>query len=178
MNDLEARERVGHVESLLEEVEALHDPAARDTALELVQALLDLYGEGMSRILAVAGGLADGLVDDELVSHLLLLHGLHPVALDARVRAGLDEVRPYLEAHGGDVELLGVADGVARLRLKGACSGCPSSAITLKSAVEEAIHKAAPDLDEIVAEDDPGVPEPAPLLQIDMVCPIPLPQAP
>ena len=40
-------------------------------------------------------------------SHLLLLHGLHPVPLEARVRAALDEVRPYLESHGGDVELLG-----------------------------------------------------------------------
>jgi Fe-S cluster biogenesis protein NfuA len=99
------------------------------------------------------------------------------VPLADRVTQALDEVRPYLATHGGDVELLGVGeDGVAHLRLKGSCSGCPSSAITLKSAVEEAIHKAAPDVEDIVAEDDPAPAAPGPaLLQIDLVCPVPLP---
>jgi Fe-S cluster biogenesis protein NfuA len=63
--------------------------------------------------------------------------------------------------------------GIARLRLKGSCSGCPSSTLTLRSAVEEAVRRAAPDIDEIVAEDDP---EAAPgLVQIDLACPVPLP---
>jgi Fe-S cluster biogenesis protein NfuA len=176
MNDLEARDRVGQVEALLEAVEALPDPAARETAMDLVQALLDVYGEGLARIVAAGNGLVDELAHDELVSHLLLLHGLHPVPLEVRVREGLDEVRPYLEMHGGDVELLGIEDGVARLRLKGSCSGCPSSALTLKHAVEEAITKAAPDVADIVAEDDPAPAAPG-LLQIDLVCPVPVPQA-
>jgi Fe-S cluster biogenesis protein NfuA len=175
MNDLEARDRIGQVEALLEAVDALPDPAARETAMDLVQALLDVYGEGLARIVAAGNGLVDELARDELVSHLLLLHGLHPVPLDVRVREALDEVRPYLAAHGGDVELLGVQEGVARLRLKGSCSGCPSSALTLKHAVDEAITKAAPDVADIVAEDDPAAAEPA-LLQIDLVCPVPLPQ--
>ena len=110
---------------------------------------------------------------DELVGHLLLLHGLHPVPLAERVTGALEEVRPYLGSHGGDVELLAVEAGVARLRLKGSCSGCPSSTVTLRSAVEDAIRRAAPDIEEIVAEDDPVAP-PAPL-QIDLACPIPLP---
>jgi Fe-S cluster biogenesis protein NfuA len=177
MNDLEARERVGQVEVLLEAVEAIPDPRSRDTAMDLVQALLDVYGEGLARIVAASDGMAGELAQDELLAHLLLLHGLHPVPLEHRVREALDEVRPYLAAHGGDVELLGVEDGVARLRLKGSCSGCPSSALTLKHAVEEAITRAAPDVADIVAEDDPvAAAEPA-LLQIDLVCPVPLPQA-
>jgi Fe-S cluster biogenesis protein NfuA len=175
MNDLEARDRVGQVEALLEAVEGLPDPAARETAMELVQALLDVYGEGLARIVAAGNGLVDELARDELVSHLLLLHGLHPVPLEVRVREALDEVRPYLATHGGDVELLGIDDGVARLRLKGSCSGCPSSALTLKHAVEEAITKAAPDVADIVAEDDPAPAAPQ-LLQIDLVCPVPAPQ--
>ena len=78
------------------------------------------------------------------------------------VRA-LEEVRPYLQSHGGNVELLGVEGGVARLRMQGSCGGCPSSAMTLKLAIEEAIQKAAPDLEGIEAE---GVaePEPAPTI--------------
>jgi Fe-S cluster biogenesis protein NfuA len=167
MDDVQARDRVGRVEALLEEVETLPAPA-RDTATELVAALLDLYGEGLARMVA---GADPG--EDELVSHLLLLHGLHPVPLAERVTGALEEVRPYLASHGGGVELLGVEAGVARLRLKGSCSGCPSSTVTLRSAVEEAIRSAAPDIEEIVAEDDPGA-EPAPL-QIDLACPVPLP---
>jgi Fe-S cluster biogenesis protein NfuA len=170
MDDAQARERVAQVDDLLERVEALPDPGARDLALDLVQALLDLYGEGLARITSGADPVAD-----ELVAHLLLLHGLHPVPVDQRVAGALDEVRPYLASHGGGVELLGVDAGVVRLRLKGSCSGCPSSTVTLRSAVEEAIHRAAPDVDDIVAEDDPAA-VPAPL-QIDLACPVPLPMA-
>jgi Fe-S cluster biogenesis protein NfuA/nitrite reductase/ring-hydroxylating ferredoxin subunit len=158
MDGVQASERVARVESLLEEVDALADARARETATELVAALLDLYGEGLERIVAEVsasdhdGALAASLGADELVSHLLLLHGLHPVALETRVRAALEEVRPYLQSHGGNVELLEVADGVARLRLEGSCSGCPSSTMTLKLAIEDAIRKAAPDVEEIEAE--------------------------
>jgi Fe-S cluster biogenesis protein NfuA/nitrite reductase/ring-hydroxylating ferredoxin subunit len=58
-------------------------------------------------------------------------------------------VRPYLQTHGGNVELLGVDDGVVHLRLAGNCQGCPSSEMTLKLAIEEAILNAAPDLSSI-----------------------------
>src|SRR4051794_27294644 len=100
----------------------------------------------------------------------LLLHDLHPVPAEARVREALDGVRPYLESHGGDVELVAVEDGVARLRLQGSCSGCPSSTMTLKLAIEDAIYKAAPDVVEVKAE---GVSEPEPasapaLLQLEV----------
>jgi Fe-S cluster biogenesis protein NfuA len=166
------------VEALLEELEGVPDGPARDTATALVQALLELYGEGLSRLVGYVaerddGTLADALARDELLSPLLILHGLHPVPLDRRVLEGLDEVRPYLETHGGNVELIGVEDGVVRLQLQGSCSGCPSSAVTLKHAVEEAIHKAAPDVTEIVAEDAP--PQPA-LIQLEVyeACPAPL----
>ena len=167
---------VARVESLLDELDAVADGPARDTATALVQALLDLYGEGLARIVDhVAerddGTLAEALGGDEVVAPLLMLHGLHPVPLDRRVHEALAEVRPYLESHGGGVELVGIDEGVVRLQLQGSCSGCPSSAVTLKHAVEEAIHKAAPDVAGIVAEDAP-----APLIQLEVyeACPAPL----
>jgi Fe-S cluster biogenesis protein NfuA/nitrite reductase/ring-hydroxylating ferredoxin subunit len=173
LDDVEARERVARVETLLEELDSLADSAAREKATELVAALLDVYGEGLSRIVAQVaerddGALAEALAGDELVSHLLLLHGLHPVPLEARVRGALDEVRPYLESHGGNVDLLGVEEGVAHLRLEGSCSGCPSSSMTLKLAIEEAIQKAAPDVEGIEAEGAvAAAPRPA-LLQLEV----------
>jgi Fe-S cluster biogenesis protein NfuA/nitrite reductase/ring-hydroxylating ferredoxin subunit len=172
MDDRAAREQVARVEALLEQIESLPDPEARETATELVGAVVELYGEGLDRVLSLAtsdhpNGLDQALAGDELVSHLLLLHGLHPVPVRLRVEGALDEVRPYLDSHGGNVELLGVADGVARVRLEGSCSGCPSSTMTLKLAIEEAIHKAAPDVETVQAE---GVADEAPgpqLLQIE-----------
>ena len=155
----------------MERVEALLDvvadfpPEQREVVEELVASLLDMYGEGLSRIVAAC----DVPVEDEVVANLLFLHGLHPVPVEARVGGALDEVRPYLLAHGGGVELLGIDDGVVKLRLDGACNGCPSSALTLRSAVEDAIMRAAPDVERIDAE---GVVEPG-LLQIEIACPVP-----
>jgi Fe-S cluster biogenesis protein NfuA/nitrite reductase/ring-hydroxylating ferredoxin subunit len=168
LEDSELRERVARMETLLEEIEALEDLRARSKIAEVVGLLLDLHGEGLARIMdsvARSGGedLNARFADDELVSHLLFLHGLHPLDLEARVASALEEVRPYLHSHGGNVELIGVEDGVARLRMEGSCKGCPSSTMTLKLAIEEAIWKAAPDLESIEAE---GVadPEPSPTI--------------
>jgi Fe-S cluster biogenesis protein NfuA/nitrite reductase/ring-hydroxylating ferredoxin subunit len=173
LDDAAARERVARVEALLEEIESLHDPDAREKALEAIQALLDLYGEGLDRLVSrVAarddGDLARELADDELVSHLLLLHDLHPVPTPARVRAALEEVRPYLESHGGDVELIEVTGDTVRLKLDGSCQGCPSSAVTLKLAIENEIRKAAPEIEEIVAEGAAAAAPRPQLLQIEL----------
>ena len=160
----EHNQRAARIETLVQEVAAFPDPRARATAEELVQALLEMYGEGLARLLEItaeteASGLAliDTFASDELLSSLFLLHGLHPLDIETRIMQALDEVRPYLKSHGGNVELVRVEDGVAHLRLQGSCHGCPSSTITLKSAIEEAIYKAAPDLDDLQVE---GVTEP------------------
>lgn len=172
MDDLQADELVGRVEGLLEELESLADPMARDLATTTVTALLELYGEGLRRVLdGVGASQAVTLANDDVVEHLLLLHGLHPVPVEERVQAGLEEVRPYLDSHGGNVELVSVQDGVVLLRMQGSCEGCPASAMTLKLAIEEAVFKAAPDVAAVEAEGAIEE-EPAPsggLLQIEMV---------
>jgi len=162
LDDREARELVGRVDASLERIEALPDSPARAASAEALQGLLELYGEGFARVAALVakrGGAETlrGFAEDELLSHLLLLHGLHPDDIETRVEAALEGVRPYLATHGGNVELLGVADGVVHVRLQGSCDGCPSSAMTLKSAIEAAVLKAAPDVVSIEAE---GVAEP------------------
>jgi Fe-S cluster biogenesis protein NfuA/nitrite reductase/ring-hydroxylating ferredoxin subunit len=173
LDDGAVRERVARVDALLADIEAAIGAVPVDTAIELVQALLDLYGEGLTRVVGhVAardedGALARAFAEDELVSHLLLLHGLHPVPVDARVREALAEVRPYLESHGGDVELLAIEDGVVRLALRGSCDGCASSTATMTLAIEDAIRRAAPEVDAVVA-DGAVAPPPAPLLQIEV----------
>jgi Fe-S cluster biogenesis protein NfuA/nitrite reductase/ring-hydroxylating ferredoxin subunit len=147
-------ERIAKVESLLEEVD--------ETGTELVQALLDMYGEGLRRIVERVD--AGALAEDELLSYLLLVHDLHPVPVEARVREALESVRPYLESHGGNVDLVDVDAGVVHVRLSGSCNGCPSSTMTLKLAIEDAIRRMAPEVERVEAE---GTSEPQ-LLQLEV----------
>jgi Fe-S cluster biogenesis protein NfuA/nitrite reductase/ring-hydroxylating ferredoxin subunit len=125
-----------------------------------------MYGAGLERIVEAISGspeIRDALVDDPVVASLLLIHDLYPVPLEERVAEALERVRPYMESHGGDVELLGVADGVAHLRLQGSCRSCAASSATLELAVRQALEEVAPDLRGMevdgVVEPEPG-PEP------------------
>ncbi|SFH31698.1 Fe-S cluster biogenesis protein NfuA, 4Fe-4S-binding domain [Desulfotomaculum arcticum] len=68
-----------------------------------------------------------------------------------KVQAALDKVRPALQRDGGDVELVEVTpDGVVKVRLKGACGGCPMSTMTLKQGIERTIKQAVPEIKEVV----------------------------
>ena len=141
------------VERLSAEVDRIADPAARESAQELLAAVMDLYGEGLQRILGTmedAGEAGESirreLSEDGVVASLMLIHDLYPVGLEERVAEALDSVRPYMESHGGDVKLLSLEHGVARLRLEGSCDGCPASASTLELAIKQALDEAAPDL--------------------------------
>ncbi|MBT2533872.1 NifU family protein [Arthrobacter sp. ISL-48] len=147
---LQTGERIG---TLLDALGA-GGAVARGRAEDLVRQVTAMYGSGLERMLEILdeqGKLDDGtlaaLASDELVSGLLIIHGLHPESMETRVAGALDSVRPYLGSHGGDVELLDISpEGVVRLKLLGTCQGCPSSSVTLKFAVEEAIETAAPEV--------------------------------
>jgi Fe-S cluster biogenesis protein NfuA len=71
-----------------------------------------------------------------------------------RIEAALDMVRPGIEADGGDVELVGVKNGVAGVRMSGACKGCPMSQVTLRMGIEYVIREAAPEIERVVAVED------------------------
>jgi len=67
------------------------------------------------------------------------------------VQEVIEEIRPALQSDGGDVELIGVEDGIVTLQLTGACSGCPMSTMTLKMGIERAIKQKIPEIVEVVA---------------------------
>jgi Fe-S cluster biogenesis protein NfuA len=113
--------------------------------------------------------LTDAFVGDELVSHLLMLHGLHPDDVENRVQDALESVRPYIQSHGGSVELIGVSNGVVKLQLGGHCKGCPSSSLTLRTAVEDAIRAVAPEIVRIEAD---GVADTTISTEIDSADPV------
>src|SRR5664279_2611689 len=114
---------VERVQDLQARLDASADLATRRVAEDLVSAIVQMYGAGLERIvesLVEAGEdgerYAMALGDDALVAMLLFIHDLHPVPLEVRVHQALEQVRPYMESHGGNVELLSLEHGVARLR--------------------------------------------------------------
>lgn len=149
------------VEALLAEFASTSDPATAGRAEELVGLLVEFYGAGLARILELLDEQAvTPLLADKMVAGLLVLHDLHPQSTEERVLAALERVRPYLGSHAGDVEYLGLdPDGTVRLRLAGSCDGCPSSALTVKMAIEKGIEDVAPEVTKVEVE---GVaPDPA-----------------
>ncbi|MCZ8381678.1 NifU family protein [Mycobacterium sp. CPCC 205372] len=141
---------------------AIGGVTARERAEQLMREVTDLYGAGLERMMTLAvramPDLADDFVGDDLVASLLLVHGLHPHPVERRIADALDTVRPYLGSHGGDVHLLGVDGEVVRLQFSGSCKSCPSSAVTLELAVEDAVRAAAPEIasiEVVAAEKEP-----------------------
>ena len=157
------------LQALLDNLRSRSEPTVYELAEEALGLVSQLYGGGLARVVdiaqapAPAGGpsVLDRLIDDDLVASLLVVHGLHPLDLAGRVGRALDNVRPYLGSHGGDVQVVGVDEGsgVVQLRMLGSCDGCPSSAVTLEMAVEQAIRAAAPEVERIEVE---GAVAPAP----------------
>ncbi|HXG13008.1 MAG TPA: NifU family protein [Gemmataceae bacterium] len=152
--DQEFPKRMQRIEALVQALEELPDPTARDTAREMVRALLELHSAGLARLLELVAGvggqaLLDRLARDDLVGSLLLLHGLHPVDLEARVRQALERVGSRLRAHGAEVELISLDGGTARLRLRGG----GASTAALRQAIEDALTEAAPDVTTLAIEE-------------------------
>jgi Fe-S cluster biogenesis protein NfuA/nitrite reductase/ring-hydroxylating ferredoxin subunit len=176
-------ELLARVQELSERVQGLEDPRAREVAFELVSAIITMYGDGLERILAAirasrdAGAtILDELSEDGAVASLLLIHDLYPVGLRERVLEALDTVRPYMESHGGDVELLQLTDeGVARLALQGSCHGCSASRATLETAIVQALTEHCPDLAGIDVEGVVAQSGPVTGMALPMADPISLP---
>ncbi|HEX4086801.1 MAG TPA: NifU family protein [Chthoniobacteraceae bacterium] len=141
------------IEELVAKIDELQNAPARALVSECLESLLAFYGQGLERILttiqrAGIGGqkVYDDLIHDNVISGMLLIHGLHPIDLGTRLGDALEKIRPYMQSHGGNVELISLENEFARLRLQGACKTCPSSSVTLELAVRHAIEEACPDL--------------------------------
>jgi hypothetical protein len=159
------------VEVLLAELRSRAGPQASDTAEELVSCLVELYGAGLAEIIAILGEDAEAgprllgrLVAEPLVESLLLIHDLHPVDPETRIKRALDRVLSTLGSHPGTVEYGGIDDrGVVHLRLERSGHGCGPAAI--KQTIAEAATEAAPETAGVDVE-EVEAPAELPLLQI------------
>jgi Fe-S cluster biogenesis protein NfuA len=149
-------QRIG---GLVQEIEAIADPAVRAATKGLVQSLMDLHGAALEKTLDIifeAGEPGKEMIDrlgrDSLVSSVLILYGLHPEDLETRVVKAVDRIRPQLRKQGCEVELLSVNEVAIRLRVETGSHTCGSTAKTVQGTLESAIYDAAPDLASLVIE--------------------------
>lgn len=143
--------------------QALAEPGSHEAVDALRQALDDAHRAALVRVVRRLREDPRGkellfeLVDDPAVRMVLLMHGIirpDPVTL---ARQALDGVRPQLQSHGGDVELVRIDDGVAFVRLSGACNGCSMAAVTMRTGVEEALRAQVPGITAVeVVPNEPG----------------------
>ncbi|MBX5482272.1 MAG: NifU family protein [Myxococcaceae bacterium] len=154
------------IQQLLDDLQASAGPAVWRKVEALVQDLTALYGDGLRTLIDRAEISSERLcaaAEDRALHALLVLHGLHPLPIEERIRRALEQVRPYLGSHAGDVELLSVDEaGRATLRLLGTCRGCPSSRQTVEGMLRRAVEDAAPELTAIDVEGVAGAEQSAP----------------
>jgi nitrite reductase/ring-hydroxylating ferredoxin subunit/Fe-S cluster biogenesis protein NfuA len=139
------------------------DEAPRTTALEVKDSLEAIHKAGLTRIVRHLKQDPRGkellfeLVDDPLIYALLAMHGIVKPSLTSRAQQVIDMVRPYMQSHGGDVELAEVRGNTVFVRLHGACNGCSMSAVTLRDGVEEALKHNIPEITAVeVLPNEPG----------------------
>ena len=159
MDNAEFQQHAEQIEQLVQRVTAIPDDDARTAALELMQALMDLHGSGLSRIVELLSESGESgrnslaeLSRDPLICGLLVLYGVHPVPVEQRVAFAIEKIQPQLRKRGGNVELLEVIDGTVRIALHASGNGCHSSPDALKPLVEQAIREAAPEIVEVIAD--------------------------
>lgn len=139
---MEFDKAVAELDALVETLEREGD----ERALLLLQLVDAIHRPALERIAA-------GDTDDPIAQVLLQMYDITPPDDEVLVEEALDDVRPYINSHGGEIELLGVADGVVELRMSGSCAGCAASALTLKRGVEQALRAHYPGFREVVAEE-------------------------
>lgn len=148
------------LEHLLARVDSADEPM-RSTMYELLDGVDALHRSAVRELVAALGRDRCG----PLAAHHPAIEWLFTAyAPDERAlaEAALDDIRPFLHSHGGDVEVLGVADGVVHVRLDGACQGCSASAATLTHGVEEALRTHLPGFQHLDVEPDDAPSHPPP----------------
>jgi Fe-S cluster biogenesis protein NfuA len=154
--------RSERIEELVTRIESSGDPAMRAVAQELLQAVIELHGVALERILDAVAVLPQGvtalesMAQDEFVSNVLSLHSINPLPIEARVAAGLEKAQQHLQSHGASVTLDSFEDGTVHVTIQGA-QGCHAS--SMRDAVEDAIVQAAPEIVTIVAEERSAPPQ-------------------
>lgn len=147
------------IEQLVSNIERSADPNLRANALALMKVLMDLHGAGLEKMLSLVfqsgpsgQAIIDNFANDQLISSLLLLYGLHPETLHTRLLNTIAKLNDHLQSYGGNLMLSSInEDGAVRLHLSGTLHNSVSIKALQKS-VEDAIYEVAPDISSLTIE--------------------------
>ncbi|MEL6149287.1 MAG: NifU family protein, partial [Chloroflexota bacterium] len=150
------------VDEAINEVRKL-EPQQQKPAMAMKQAIEDFHKFALTKMVKTLKEDESGkallfeMVDDPAIYALFAMHGIVRADINTRVSRVIDMVRPYMQSHGGDVELVRVEPETVFIKLHGACNGCSMSSVTLRNGVEEALKEHVPEIKHIeVLPNDPG----------------------
>lgn len=151
------------MEERLASVERLEQPA-RDTVFELLDGVDTLHRLALGQL---AQGIDRSVLDELRATEpaVAWLFDAYGIGVDqyAAAEEALTQVLPYVHSHGGDVEVLEATEGVVRLRMSGACSGCTASEVTITESIETALREYVPGFSHVEVEETPEAqPHPPP----------------
>lgn len=157
---------------LLDSIEQHPDEQVRNHVKALAFTLLDLHHAALQRMIELLAARPDGgdvlaeLGRDDLVKAVLMVHELLPQSSESRLEIALSEAKENLAPYEANVELVGMTNGVAKLRLIGSAKTANVSTAILTSEIEQVLHRAVPDLLGVEYEETIAVPKPTKLVQI------------
>jgi hypothetical protein len=156
-NDPSPSFSISNIEGLIRRLESLTDPEARTTAAELIGMVLSFHHLALEHIVKELSHAEFGpqfikqIVHNPLVNNLLLLHGFHPLPIEARVRAGLEGVEPYWKSAGYEVKRMEITDANLSIEFRKLGVG-GRTAPALRSLVENVVFNAAPEIEGLTIE--------------------------
>jgi len=164
-----SQEWIDRIEELVHRAESVEDPKLRSIAVDLLEAVLSFHAAGLDRIMEItasSGPAGEAIIDriaaDDLVSSVLLLHGLHPDDLETRLNHAVEKLQRMFGSGGTGVSLLAIEEDTVRLRFdtNRVWSGAP-----IKASIEAAIYQAAPEITSVIVEgfQNPPTPDFVPL---------------
>lgn len=160
--EVHSQQWIDKIEELVRRAENIADPKCKGVAVDLLQAVLEFHAAGLERIMelvAAAGPPVDALIErivaDDLVSSVLLLHGLHPDDFETRVNRAVAKLNESFGSRGASVRLLSMEDGAVHVRFESGRAWAGA-----KASIETAIYQAAPESTSVIVE---GFKEPVPI---------------
>lgn len=163
-------ELVAELNARIQNLEALPLPQVREEIFTVLQLTDYIHRAGVERLserLSQAG-LLDEVLQDPAIALLFTLYNQNPYDQASLAEQALELVRPYMQSHGGEVEVLDVQEGMVHVRLQGTCTTCAASTATLKNGIEVALRQGLPGFQGLVVHEPEPQEEVPGLIELPM----------
>lgn len=163
-NEQEFREKVRKIGQLVANLDEVEDSEGRIAARELVRLVMAMHGAAVEKMMEIihARGAGAEIIDklgrDRVVGSLLALHGLHPDDVETRVMRALEEAGTNLRKQEVEVQVLEATESGVRIRITMGDHACGSTEAAVRTAIEEAVYEAAPEVTSLVIENPQAKP--------------------